>query len=94
MDAISSPSAAKRNWYVLSPTDLGWRQPWNLSTGSDAWHQNLKDGQWFYGVFWSGMLDLNFRNPEVRAEIKRLAGLWLARGADGFRLDAARHLVE
>ena len=94
VDAISSPSAAKRNWYVWSPTDLGWRQPWSLSTGSDTWHQNLKDGQWFYGVFWAGMPDLNFRNPEVRAEIKRLAGLWLSRGADGFRLDAARHLVE
>ncbi|MGD1148707.1 MAG: alpha-amylase family glycosyl hydrolase [Thermoanaerobaculaceae bacterium] len=94
VDAVSSPTAAKRNWYVWSPTDLGWRQPWSLYTGSDTWHQNLKDGQWFYGVFWAGMPDLNFRNPEVRAEIKRLAGLWLSRGADGFRLDAARHLVE
>jgi tryptophan synthase beta chain len=45
VDAISSPTAAKRNWYVWSPTDLGWRQPWNLYTGSDTWHQNLKDGQ-------------------------------------------------
>ena len=94
VDAASSPTAAKRDWYVWSPTDLGWRQPWNLYGGSDTWHQNLKDGQWFYGVFWAGMPDLNFRNPEVRAEIKRLAGLWLSRGADGFRLDAARHLVE
>ena len=94
VDAASSPTAAKRDWYVWSPTDLGWRQPWNLYGGSDTWHQNLKDGQWFYGVFWAGMPDLNFRNAEVRAEIKRLAALWLGRGADGFRLDAARHIVE
>jgi len=94
VDAVSSPTAAKRSWYVWNPTDLGWRQPWNLYTGSDTWHQNLKDGQWFYGVFSAGMPDLNFRNLEVRTEIKRLAGLWLSRGADGFRLDAARHLVE
>ncbi len=94
VEAASSPTAAKRNWYVWSPVDLGWRQPWNLYTGADTWHQNPKDGQWFYGVFWAGMPDLNLRNPEVRAEVKRLAALWLSRGADGFRLDAARHLVE
>jgi glycosidase len=40
------------------------------------------------------MPDLNYRNPEVRAEVKRLASLWLGRGVDGFRLDAARHMVE
>ena len=72
----------------------GWRQPWNMTADADTWHQNAADGQWFYGVFWAGMPDLNIRNPEVRAEIKRLATLWLARGVDGFRLDAARHLIE
>jgi glycosidase len=65
-----------------------------MYSGADTWHRNPADGQWFYGVFWEGMPDLNIRNPEVRAEIKRLASLWLSRGADGFRLDAARHLVE
>jgi len=94
VDASSGPTAAKRNWYVWSPVDLGWRQPWNLYGGADTWHQNPADGQWFYGVFWAGMPDLNIRNPEVRAEIKRLATLWLSRGVDGFRLDAARHLIE
>jgi alpha-amylase len=94
VDASSGPTAVKRNWYVWSPVDLGWRQPWNMYSATDTWHQNPADGQWFYGVFWAGMPDLNIRNPEVRAEIKRLATLWLSRGADGFRLDAARHLVE
>jgi len=40
------------------------------------------------------MPDLNFRNPAVRAEMERVAALWLRRGVDGFRLDATRHLVE
>jgi glycosidase len=40
------------------------------------------------------MPDLNYRTPEVRAEMARIARLWLDRGADGFRLDAARHIVE
>ncbi|MCA1827304.1 MAG: DUF3459 domain-containing protein, partial [Myxococcales bacterium] len=47
-----------------------------------------------YGLFWAGMPDLNFRNAAVRDEARRIAALWLSRGVDGFRLDAARHLIE
>ena len=90
LDSASAPSSARRDWYVWSPTDLHWAQPWNAAGSS--WHQ--KNGAWYYGLFWAGMPDLNLRNPAVRAEAKRLAGLWLSRGVDGFRLDAVRHLIE
>ena len=30
VDATSSPTAQYRDWYVWSPVDQGWRQPWNL----------------------------------------------------------------
>ncbi len=89
-ESASSPSSPRRNWYVWSMTDRGWGQPWN-PRGS-TWHP-LR-GAYYYGIFWGGMPDLNFRNPEVRQEMKRIAGLWLARGVDGFRLDATRHLIE
>jgi glycosidase len=90
VESASSPSSPRRDWYVWSPTDPGWAQPWNASGRS--WHQD--HGAWFYGVFWEGMPDLNLRTAAVREEVKRIAALWLARGVDGFRLDAARHLVE
>src|SRR4029453_16304101 len=39
--------------------------------------------------------DLNLANPDVASEIDRIADFWLGDvGADGFRLDAAKHLVE
>lgn len=89
VDSSSGPSSPRRDWYVWSPVDPGWRQPW----GNDpSWH--AKNGAFYYGIFWSGMPDLNFRTPAVRAEMERLAGYWLDRGVDGFRLDATRHLVE
>lgn len=89
VDSSSGPSSARRDWYVWSPTNPGWGQPW----GNDpSWHS--RNGAFYYGVFWSGMPDLNFRTPAVRSEIERLARLWLDRGVDGFRLDATRHLVE
>jgi glycosidase len=78
-----------RDWYVWRRDDPGWKQPWGNGA---TWH--ARDGAYYYGIFWSGMPDLNFRNVAVREEIHRLAALWLDRGLDGFRLDAARHIVE
>jgi glycosidase len=90
VESASSPTSPRRDWYVWSPTDPGWTQPWNANGRS--WHAD--HGAWFYGLFSDRMPDLNFRTPAVREEVKRIAALWLARGVDGFRLDAARHLVE
>jgi alpha-amylase len=89
-DSASSASSAHRDWYVWRRDDPGWTQPWGGT--NPTWHP--LNGFYFYGVFWEGMPDLNFRTPAVRREIERLAGLWLDRGVDGFRLDAARHIVE
>jgi alpha-amylase len=90
VDANSGPDAAKRSWYVWRADDPGWTQPWGGP--NHTWHQGK--GGYYYGVFWGGMPDLNFRNPAVRREMERIADLWLERGVDGFRLDATRHLVE
>jgi glycosidase len=92
-DSASSPTSPRRNWYVWSDRNLAWNQPWDpvFSRGA-TWHE--RGGAWYYGVFWGGMPDLNLRTPAVREEVKRLATLWLERGADGFRLDAARYLIE
>ena len=90
VESASSPASLRRGWYVWSATDPGWGQPWNAA--SHTWHR--KGDAYYYGLFWSGMPDLNFRNPAVRDEMKRVATLWLSRGVDGFRLDATRHLIE
>jgi alpha-amylase len=89
VESASVPGSPKREWYVWRKDDPGWTQPWGKGP---TWHP--RGEAFYYGIFWSGMPDLNFRNPEVRAEMKRLASLWLERGVDGFRLDAARHITE
>jgi alpha-amylase len=89
VDAASSPTARHRDWYVWRDQDPGWRQPWGAN---GTWH--AAGGAFYYGLFWGGMPDLNWRNPEVRAEMAKVAESWLRRGVDGFRLDATRHLVE
>jgi alpha-amylase len=90
IESASSPSSPKRDWYIWSATNPGWKQPWG---GNDpSWHP--RNGAYYYGAFWSGMPDLNFRNAEAKREMFRLARYWVAQGVDGYRLDATRYLVE
>lgn len=89
IDSSSSAQSSKRNWYVWNSTNPGWRQPWG---NNPTWY--LKNGSYYYGIFWSGMPDLNYRNPAVLKEFENTATFWLNRGVDGFRLDATRYLVE
>jgi glycosidase len=90
IEASGDTASPRRHWYVWRDEDPGWGQPWNPAGSS--WHRG--EHGWYYGLFWSGMPDLNFRHPAVRSEMLRIADAWLARGVDGFRLDATRHLIE
>ncbi|RPI17030.1 MAG: DUF3459 domain-containing protein [Lysobacterales bacterium] len=83
--------AAHRDWYLFVPPDRvpDVEGPWDQV----VWHEAR--GLHYYGIFWSGMPDLNYRNPAVTAEAYRIAAFWLTEmRVDGFRLDAIRHLIE
>jgi glycosidase len=91
VDAASGPESAHRDWYIFERENPGYPGPW----GDVAWHPTPGASDFYYGVFWSGMPDLDFRNPEVTAEIRAITEFWLAEmGVDGFRLDAVKHLIE
>ncbi|HYK96078.1 MAG TPA: alpha-amylase family glycosyl hydrolase [Candidatus Dormibacteraeota bacterium] len=78
------------DWYVWSKTDQAWPNPIG---GGNPWHPS--PAGYYYGVFSAQMPDLNLRNPAVTAELERIAGVWVnTMGVDGFRIDAARHLIE
>jgi glycosidase len=91
IDAASNPQSPYRDWYIFSKTDPGYAGPW----GEQVWHP-LPNGQGFYyGIFDKSMPDLNYRDPAVTAEMKKVAQYWLTTmDADGFRLDAVKHLIE
>jgi glycosidase len=84
------PTSPYRDWYIWSDEDPGYLGPW----GEDVWHFSAGAG-YYYGIFWSGMPDLNYNNPAVTTEMRNVATYWLLDvGVDGFRVDAARHLIE
>lgn len=88
--ALMDSASPYRSWYLWSPVQKkakGWEAP--------VWHRNPFREEYYYGLFWSGMPDLNLLNPQVKAEVKKISRYWLKdMGVDGFRLDAAAHFIE
>ena len=77
-----NPNSERRDWYIWSdePTGVGWH---GVSSG------------FYYGLFSDKMPDLNYKNPAVTEAMQDVASFWLKdMGVDGFRLDAAKHLIE
>ncbi len=88
VDSMAYPDGEYADWYVWADEDPGYRGPWNQT----VWHR--AGDRYYYGVFWAGMPDLNYANPDVTAEMYNIADYWLDMGAAGFRLDAVKYVVE
>ncbi len=88
-DAKKDPQSPYRDWYIWSNTDPKYTGPWK----ERVWHSSTSG--FYYGIFEAFMPDLNYANPAVTEEMKKIAAFWLTDvGVDGFRLDAAKHLIE
>ena len=86
----SSPSSMEAQRYLFRSSDPGF-----LWMGNKVFRPlDGQPGRYYYGLFSSVMPDLNFRDPPTVQSIEQMAQRWLSRGVDGFRLDAARYLVE
>lgn len=88
-DATSSTQSPYRDYYLWTDSPPSYSSPW----GTPVWHRS--DTGFYYGVFWEGMPDLNYENPNVTTEMNEVIRFWLEdMGVDGFRLDAIKHLIE
>ena len=71
---------------------------WESIFGGPAWTRTTQPdgtpGQWYLHLFDSKQPDLNWDNPEVRAEFEDVLRFWLDRGVDGFRVDVAHGMVK
>ncbi len=71
---------------------------WSSLFGGSAWARVTEPGrgpgQWYLHLFHPGQPDLDWTNPEVRAEFESILRFWLERGVDGFRIDVAHGLAK
>ncbi len=56
------------------------------------WQKDDRTGEWYLHHFYKEQPDLNTANPDVRAELVKVMGLWLELGVSGFRIDAVPFL--
>ncbi|MEU6037545.1 glycoside hydrolase family 13 protein [Actinomadura sp. NPDC047616] len=97
-EALEAPAgSAARARYIFRDGrgDDGALPPndWESVFGGPAWTR-VPDGQWYLHLFAPEQPDLNWENPEVRADFADVLRFWLDIGVDGFRVDVAHGMVK
>ncbi len=94
--ARSDRRSRYRDWYVWSDTEPPFKADGVVFPGyqETTWTWDGEAGAWYHHRFYDFQPDLNWANPEVRAEIAKVIGFWLQMGVSGFRMDAAPFVIE
>lgn len=81
-------------WSNQMPSEYGLAWGDEPSPNS-VWHTKIeRPGEYFYGAFGFASPDLNYKNPKVIDAIVQVMMKWMNEGIAGFRIDAARYLIE
>ena len=104
IDLVANHTSDQHPWFVRSRSARGapgrdyyiWRDgrgggpPNNYRSlfGGPAWTRDDATGQYYLHLFAPQQPDLNWDEPQVRAEVRDIMRFWLDRGVSGFRLDA------
>lgn len=94
-EARRDPDSPYRDYYI-------WRTDEPEDTSDQVVFPGEQSGIWTYDEeakayylhhFYEFQPDLNFANPAVRDEFRKIIGLWIQLGVSGFRVDAAPFLI-
>ena len=98
LDIVVNHTSTEHPWFQQARTSLDnpyrdfyiWRaQPnnWQSKFGGSAWDYEAQTGQYYLHLFDHTQADLNWDNPQVRAEVFKMMRFWRDKGIGGFRLD-------
>lgn len=100
-ESRSSRNHPKRDWYHwIDPKgfDAEGRpvlpNNWKSVFDGPAWEWDEATRQYYLHYFSRKQPDLNWRNPQVRTALHDVLKTWIARGADGFRLDVINMIAK
>ncbi|MBQ4682737.1 alpha,alpha-phosphotrehalase [Aeromonas dhakensis] len=86
--ALGDKNSPYRDYYIWKdPVEGGVPNNWQSKFGGSAWELDKATGQYYLHLFAREQADLNWENPAVRAEVKKIIHFWAKKGVDGFRLD-------
>src|SRR5579862_104205 len=92
---VCSSDLRHRDWYVWADPKPDGALPtnWLDFTGQPAWQWH-DSGQYYLHNFLPGQPDLNWWQPAVHDEFRRILEFWFERGVAGFRIDVANGLYK
>nr|WP_315428522.1 alpha-glucosidase [uncultured Albidiferax sp.] len=88
-EACKSKDNPYRNYYIwrAPAADGGPPTNWEAAFSGSAWELHAPTGEYYLHMFSKKQPELNWENPQVRAEVHALMRFWLDKGVDGFRMD-------
>lgn len=88
VESRASRDNPRRDFYIWHPgRDGGPPNDWRSFFSGSAWKQDDATGDYYMHLFAEEQPNLNWENPQVRAEVHDLMRFWLDKGIDGFRMD-------
>ena len=75
-------------YYIREPKEDGSLPTnWQSKFGGQAWAEFGDTGKYYLCLYDKTQADLNWHNPNVRAEVFKIVNYWIDRGIKGFRFD-------
>lgn len=103
MDLVVNHTSSEHPWFIESRKSKDnpyrdfyiWKKGkgknppnnWTSFFGGKAWEYDELTDEWYLRIFTKEQPDLNWENPKVREEVKKILKFWLDKGVDGFRCD-------
>lgn len=91
--AVADPSSKYRDYYIFRQGKNGGApNNWMSFFGGSAWTKDEKSGEYYLTSFTPQQCDLNWENPELRADMYDMMRFWMDKGIGGFRIDVVNLL--
>jgi len=89
LDACTGQDSRYRDFYIWRDPAPGGGVPNDIPSifGGSAWSFHEPTCQYYFHQFTRRQPDLNWENPELRAQVYEMMNWWLDRGIAGFRMD-------
>ena len=88
--ALTDPNSPYKDYYIIRKGKKNGKKPpnnWTGFFGEPAWERFGNTDEYYLRLFAKGQPDLNWENPKLREEVKKILRFWLDLGVDGFRCD-------
>jgi len=97
--ARNSKTDPMRDFFLWSETGKELRDTPNMFPhlklqNSQNWIYNPATRDYYFTTFYAEQPDLNWNNSKVFTEMTSIMDFWINLGVDGFRIDAAGHLIK